>query len=90
MGKPTMCLRLKKFFFNILVAFLIRFLFFPLELIYSVLLISTVQKSDPVIYINTHTYIYIHTHIYMHMYIYTHIYIHTLFLTLSSIVFHPK
>ena len=47
---------------------------FIFSIIYSVISISAVQQSDPVI----HIYIYIHTHT------------HTLFLTLSSIMLHHK
>ena len=60
----------------ILSLFILWFLVFPLDLIYSVLSISTVQQRDPVI------------HIYIYIYIYGHI--DSLFLPLSSILLHHK
>ena len=42
-------------------------------MIYNIVLITAVQKSDSVIHI---IYIYIYTHIYIHTYIYIHIHIY--------------
>ena len=53
------------------------FLFFKVKiwLIYSILSISAVRQSDPVIYIYTYTHIYM-SYIYTHIcHIYTHIYV---------------
>ena len=68
--------------------YFIHFLYFFIEvqLIYNVVLLSSVQHSDSVIVIHTHTHIYIYIHI--HIYIYTHIYVY--FFRLFSLIDYYK